>query len=309
MTSYSRSPLLKYLLPLFFPLLILLSGGCHRKSPTGATRVEALITSAGIEHSLNDVLDHNLTQARPGTPTGAHAANWLADTFSQYGLRPGGNRQTFFVEYPLPDDSKHQFARNIVGETPGMRIINGGILLTTVYNRVNTDETQSDSDAVRASAARVASLLEIANATAGRPGDTPIYFSARSEESMPEAKNISTVLNLRNGRFKDDTLRILADSIPGRWRPFLRDLSDSVIKVDFKYRGITSSISPNVKMNVCLPTKLWVRAMGKNQRQKGLDELAHSAQIIRSLLYKIAMLQPDVSTPEDSTRFAPRPAH
>lgn len=299
----------RHLLPLVLPFLVFLSGGCKRKVPPGATRAKALITSEGIKRTLYAVMEHRLSRVKAGSPDEAHVANWLADTFAHYGLNPGGNRQTFFIEYPLSDNNEHQFARNVVAEAPGMRIINGGILLTTIYNHINTDESQSDSDAVKAAAARVATLLEIANATAGRPGDTPIYFSARSEIFMPEARNVPTVLNLENGHLIDDTLRISADSIPGSWRPFMGKLSDSHVHVDFHYRGVTSSKSPNVRINILLPTKLWSQAANSKQRQRGLDELAHSAQIIRKLLYRIAMLQPEILTHSDSTRFAPRPAN
>ncbi|HKI47172.1 MAG TPA: hypothetical protein VKA08_17710 [Balneolales bacterium] len=309
MTIYTRVHLKNFLVPLILPLLILLSGGCHRDAPPGAKRVKALITADGMQHTLFVVMNHNLSRVTSGSPGEAHAANWLADTFSHYGLRPGGSRQTFFVEYPLPDNNEHQFARNVVGQTPGMRVINGGILLTTVYNRLDTDESQSDSEAVKASAARVALLLEIANATAGRPGDTPIYFSARSERSIPEAKDVSVVLNLQNSPagFGNDTLHIAADSIPSQWKPFLGNLSDSLVHVDFDYHGLSSSVSPNVKINILIPTKAWTHAADNKQRQKGLNELAHSAQIIRKLLYRIAMLQPEISTPGDSTQFAPHP--
>ena len=297
----------RHLVPLILPFLVLLSGGCKRKVPPGATRARAHITSEGIKRTLHTVMEHKLSRVKAGSPDEAHVANWLSDTFAHYGLNPGGNRQTFFVEYPLSDNDDHQFARNVVAEAPGMRVINGGILLTTIYNHINTDELQSDSDAVKAAAARVATLLEIANATAGRPGDTPIYFSARSEIFMPEAKNVSTVLNLQNGQSMDDTLRITADSIPEGWRPFLGNLSDSLTHVDFHYHGITSSESPKVRINIFLPTKLWSQADNTKQRNKGLVELAHTAQIIRKFLYKIAMLQPEISTPSDSTQFAPQP--
>ena len=309
MTIFKRLHLKKIPIPLILPLFIFLLGGCNRKTPPGAERAKALITAAGIRHTLYAVMNHNLSRVTPGSPEEAHAANWLADTFSHYGLRPGGSRETFFVEYPLPDNSEHQFARNVVARTPGMRVINGGILLTTVYNGLNTDESLSDSEAVKASTARVALLLEIANATAGRPGDTPIYFSVRSEISMPEAKNISVVLNLQNSPegLRDNTLQIATDSIPSQWKPFLGNLSDSLVHVDFDYHGITSSVSPNVKINVLLPTKAWTHAEDNKQRQTGLNELAHSARIIRKLLYRISMLQPEISTPGDSTQFAPHP--
>lgn len=309
MTIFKRLHLRKILIPLILPLFIFLLDGCHKEVPPGAKRAKALITAGGIQHTLYAVMNHNLSRVKPGSPDEAHAANWLADTFSHYGLRPGGNRQTFFIEYPLPDNNEHQFARNVVAQTPGMRVINGGILLTTVYNRLDMEESQSDSEAVKASAARVALLLEIANATAGKPGDTPIYFSVRSERSIPEAKNVSVVLNLQNSPdgIRDDTLQISADSIPSQWKPFLGNLSDSLVHVDFDYHGLTSSASPNVKINVLLPTKAWTHATDDKQRQNGLNELAHSAQIIRKLLYRIAVLQPEISTPSDSTQFAPSP--
>jgi len=297
--------------PIFFLLLLLLPFlfSCHRESPPGAKRFEALITPKGMNRSLNKVIQQNPNRAKPGTPEEAHVANWLADTFSDYGLDPAGNRQTYYVEYPLPDNNNHSFGRNVVGQVTWMRTIHGGILVTTIYNRLNTEESQSDSDAVKSSAGRLAVLLELVNATAGRPGDTPINFSARSGRPIPEAKNISTVVELRNGRRTDDTLRIVADSIPGRWQPFLDNLSDSVMGVSFHYLGISSSKTPDVKMSIYLPTKVLCTATNKNQHQEALENLAHSAQIIRKLLYRLAMLQPAISAPEDSTSFAPRPSN
>lgn len=308
MTIYTRVHLKKFSVPLILTLFFLLSGGCRRNASPGSKRVQALITADGMQHTLYAVMDQDLSRVTPGSPAEAHAANWLADTFSDYGLRPGGSGQTFFVEYPLSDNNEHQFARNVVGMTSGMRVINGGILLTTVYNRLDTDESQSDSEAVKASAARVAMLLEIANAIAGKPGDTPVYFSVRSERSIPEAKDIPVVLDLQNSLegFRDDTLHIAANRIPSNWKPFLENLSDSLVHVDFDYHGFTSSASPNVKINVLIPAKAWTRAEDNKQRQRGLNELAHSAQVIRKLLYRMAMLQPDISAPEDSTQFVPR---
>lgn len=306
MTSWLRIYLKGYKVQLLLYLIVFLFGGCNRDSSPKTSRSKMLITSKGMMRSLNDVMDQNLSRVIPGSANEAHVANWLADTFSQYGLNPGGNRQTFFVEYPLPDNNKHSFARNVVGQTTGMRTINSGVLLTTIYDRMDTDESQTDSDAVKASAARLAVLLEVANATAGRPADTPIFFSARPSRSMPEARDISTVLELRNGRFEGDTLLVDTDSIPRQWKPYLNDLSDSLISVDFHYHGFRSSGSQKIKMNIYLPTRTWIDASDEKQREEGLEDLSHSAQIIQNLLYRLAMLQPQLSSPNDSTGLAPQ---
>ncbi len=305
MMSWLRVYLTGYLPRLLLPFVLLLCGSCHRESRTGASRGKVLITSKGMMQSLNEVMQQKLTRVKPGSADEAHVANWLADIFSQYGLNPGGNRQTYFVEYPLPDNNKHSFARNVVGQTTGMRTINSGVLLTTIYDRMDTEESQTDSDAVKASAVRLSILLEIANATAGQPADTPIYFSARSGRSMPEAKRISTILELRNSRSKGDTLLIDTDSIPRSWKPYIDDLSDSSMSVELQYHGIKSSGSSEVKMSVYLPTRVWANAADYEERRKGLEDLSHSAQIIRKLLYRLAMLQPQLTAPKDSSGFVP----
>lgn len=305
MISWIPINLRDYILRLFLFLFTLCYWGCHRETATKAGRANVRITSESMVKVLNEVMNQDLTRVKPGSSDEAHVANWLADTFSRFGLNPGGNRQTFFVEYPLPDNNRHSFARNVVGQTTGMRTINAGVLLTTIYSRLETEESQSDSDAVKSSAVRVAVLLEIANVTAGQPADTPIYFSARSSRSMPEARDISTIMELRNSRYKGDTLLIDTDSIPQHWKPYLDDLSDSSMTVELQYHGLTSS-SSDVKMRVYLPSQLWIDASNDNQHRKGLEELSDAAKIIRRLLYRLAMLQPELSSPYDSTGTVPQ---
>lgn len=235
------------------------------------------ITENDISRHITFLADDSLKGRQAGTPGEARAARYIADHFSDFGLEPAGEDDTFyqfFTVNPSNINTPHQsegeqlsdqnlLARNVAGLIEGTENTEEYIIIGAHYDHLGYGnfgslyerDTTSVHNGADDNASGTAGLLELAHFFSRQPPAKSILFVAFSGEEMGllgsqyfvenSPISLNSVMAMINmdmiGRMENNQLLIFGTGSAQNWETILQEANDQNLDLELIPDGTGAS--------------------------------------------------------------------
>lgn len=269
---------MKYFLHLFISVLFLsLAISCSENTDDDRNTLSFDITPDDIEMHIQFLAADSLKGREAGTAEEARAANYIADHFTDFGLTPAGDDNTFFQQFTInmaqlnnPHQSggasfedEERIARNVIGLLEGTEHPDEYIIIGAHYDHLGYGkfgslydrDTTSIHNGADDNASGTAGLLELAQYFSRQPPNKSLLFIAFSGEEMGllgsqhfvenptvDLDNAVAMLNMDMiGRLTDNNLLIFGTGSSDSWEEIINSVNSDSLNIDMVPDGTGAS--------------------------------------------------------------------
>ena len=260
------------------PVLLLITlVGCQQQQPEPLAPLSTEIEPNDIKTHIRFLADDSLKGRETGTPGEAIAANYIADTFSDFGVQPLGDRNTYFQKFtvnwasvanPHSSDTTREhgekrLSRNVVGVIEGNEQPDSYVIIGAHYDHLGTGSFGSLGNRHRNqihngaddNASGTAGLLELAQYFAHHAPQKSIIFVAFSAEevgllgsqhfvdNLPvPLDRVTAMINLDMiGRLQENKLMIFGTGSSPGWKSLLSGIPADSLNIQLIADGTGAS--------------------------------------------------------------------
>lgn len=262
---------------LFLPLIGLLISCSSEPSSRAPKGLNIDITPADIRTHISFLAADSLKGRETGTAGEARAANYIADRFREFGLKPAGDSARYFQEFivnmsvlnnphqkgPSSNSGEKRIARNVIGLIEGTKQADPYIIIGAHYDHLgmgsfgslNNDSREAIHNGADDNASGVSGLLELAQYFSQHPPSNNILLVAFSGEELGllgsqyfvdhptiSLEQAVAMINLDMiGRMQDGKLLIFGTGSSPVWPALIKQANTDSLSIDMVPDGTGAS--------------------------------------------------------------------
>jgi len=163
------------------------TGSLYAQASTPVTKAAETITKEGVAHHISVIADDSMMGRDTPSPGLEKTAQYVADQFKKFGLKPGGDKGTWFQRYDLP--SGDGTAPNTIGILEGSdpKLKDEYVVFSAHMDHIGISSGQADSinngaDDDGSGTTGVMELAEAFSQPGARPKRSIIFMTVSGEE-------------------------------------------------------------------------------------------------------------------------------